>query len=344
MSLICSSRNIALASIAGVLLSTAAIVPATAQDRGKLTVYTYESFTADWGPGPQIEEAFEAKCDCDLDFVSAADGVALLNRLRLEGGRTEADIVLGLDTNIMADAAATGFFAPHGLDVSERYTIPGGFYDDTFVAFDYGFFAVIYDSEVIETPPASMEEFLNGDPSVKIAIQDPRTSTPGLGLMLWIKNLYGDEAPAAYEKLAERTLTVTPGWSEAYGLFTAGEVPMVLSYTTSPAYHILAEETDRYKAAPFAEGHYMQIEIAAQTTKGAESPLAAEFLDFMTTPDFQSIIPQTNWMLPAAGNGVELDPVFGTLVQPENAILFDSDTVALNRNDWIGEWLNAASQ
>ena len=28
----------------------------------------------------------------------------------------------------------------------------------------------------------------------KIVIQDPRTSTPGLGLLTWMKVLYGDEA------------------------------------------------------------------------------------------------------------------------------------------------------
>ena len=45
------------------------IGPAWAQQ--KLTVYTYESFTAEWGPGPQVEKAFEAGCGCDLEFVSA---------------------------------------------------------------------------------------------------------------------------------------------------------------------------------------------------------------------------------------------------------------------------------
>src|SRR3546814_1326957 len=54
----------------------------------------------------------------------------------------------------------------------------------------------------------------------------------------------------------------TKGWSEAYGLFLEGEAPMVLSYSTSPAYHMIAEDEDRYQAAGFAEGHYMQVEVA----------------------------------------------------------------------------------
>ncbi|MFC1502788.1 thiamine ABC transporter substrate-binding protein, partial [Pseudomonadota bacterium] len=33
-----------------------------------LTVYTYSSFASDWGPGPAIKKAFEAQCDCNLEF------------------------------------------------------------------------------------------------------------------------------------------------------------------------------------------------------------------------------------------------------------------------------------
>ena len=40
----------------------------------ELTVYTYDSFISEWGPGPQIEKAFEAECGCDLKFVGAGDG------------------------------------------------------------------------------------------------------------------------------------------------------------------------------------------------------------------------------------------------------------------------------
>ena len=89
--------------------------PLAAQDRPELVIYTYESFVAEWGPGPVIAANFEEICGCDVRFVGAGDGAGLLGRLRLEGARSEADIVLGLDTNLTAEAAATGLLAPHGL-------------------------------------------------------------------------------------------------------------------------------------------------------------------------------------------------------------------------------------
>ncbi|MER9374741.1 thiamine ABC transporter substrate binding subunit [Mesorhizobium sp. M0491] len=314
--------------------------PALAKD--KLTVYTYDSFTADWGPGPVVKKEFEAECGCDVEFVSVADGVALLNRVRLEGASTKADIVLGLDTNLTADAKASGLFAPHGgvTDVN----VPGGWSDDTFVPFDYGYFAVVYDSEKLKNPPKSLKELVEGSADDKIVIQDPRTSTPGLGLLLWVKSVYGDKAPEAWAKLKAKVLTVTPGWSEAYGLFTKGEAPMVLSYTTSPAYHMVAEKTERYQAASFEEGEYLQIEVAGITTAGAKNPLAAKFIAFMTGPKFQDAIPETNWMFPAGKTDKPLNPAFDKLVKPTKTLLFSPDEVAANRKAWVDEWLAVMSK
>ena len=47
----------------------------------------------------------------------------------------------------------------------------------------------------------------------------------------------------------------------------------MLSYTTSPAYHIIAEKKDNYAAANFAEGHYLQ-EVAARTAASKQPELA----------------------------------------------------------------------
>ncbi|MGH6761258.1 MAG: thiamine ABC transporter substrate binding subunit [Phyllobacterium sp.] len=325
------------------LTATASFVVSPASAEGKLTIYTYDSFTAEWGPGPKVKDAFEKECGCQLDLVSVADGVALLNRLKLEGGNTKADIVLGLDTNLTTEARATGLFAPHRIDTS-AIAVPGGYADDIFVPYDFAHFSIIYNSDKIRQPPSSMKELVEGDPRDKIIIQDPRTSTPGLGLLLWIKAIYGDDAAKAWEKLEKRILTVTPGWSEGYGLFTKGEAPYVLSYETSPAYHIIADKEHRYKGTAFEEGNYLQIEVAGMTARGKDNPLSAKFLSFMTGPAFQDIIPETNWMYPAGKTSRPLDPGFQELVKPTKTLILSSDDVAKNRKAWIDEWLSVMSR
>lgn len=334
--------NIRRCALLAAVIATTATAPAYAE-KPTLTVYTYNSFIAEWGPGPALQPLFEAQCGCTLNWVALEDGAALLSRLKLEGQQTEADVVLGLDTNLTAETAATGLVAPHDLDLS-GLKLPVAWEDKDFVPYDYGYFAVVYDSQALPNPPRSLTELTAAGDAAKIILMDPRTSTPGLGLLLWVKEVLGDSAAAAWKNLAGRTLTVTKGWSEAYGLFLKGEAPMVLSYTTSPAYHLMMENTDRYKAVNFAEGNYMQIEVAARLKTSDQPELAKQFLAFLGSKEAQEKIPTTNWMYPVIDLGDALPQVFRDLEVPEKALLMPSATVAANRGAWIEEWLNSAGQ
>lgn len=315
--------------------------PVAAQERPVLTVYTYDSFITEWGPGPLVETAFEAICECDLRFVAAGDGAELISRLRLEGEQTEADIVLGLDSNLMAAAAETGLFTNHALGEVD-YDLPVVWDDPMFVPYDWGYFAFVYDKTRLPEPPASFEALAASD--VSIVIQDPRASTPGLGLLLWVKAAYPDRAGEIWEALADNILTVTPGWTEAYALFTEGEADMVLSYTTSPAYHLIAESDDGKAAASFTEGHYLQVEVAARLASTDEPDLADRFLAFMVSEEFQKVIPETNWMYPAVTPPGGLPAGFDTLITPERALIYPASEAALIRDEALAEWQTALSR
>jgi thiamine transport system substrate-binding protein len=319
--------------IAAVLVSS----PALAQTP-ELTVYTYDSFVSDWGPGPAVKEAFEAECGCTLNLVGAGDGAALLGRLKLEGARSGADIVLGLDTSLISAALETGLFMAHTIEAD--LDLPLEWADPLFLPYDWGYFAFVGNRGVDH--PADFRELAASD--LKIVIQDPRSSTPGLGLLMWVKSVYGDEAGAIWDGLADNIVTVTPGWSEAYGLFLEGEADLVLSYTTSPAYHLIAEEDDSKVALPFREGHYMQIEVAGKLAATDQPELADQFLRFMISDRFQSIIPTTNWMYPAVMPDAGLPEAFSTLIQPDTAILAPIDQADTLRDLALDEWLRALSR
>ena len=322
------------------LLVTTGLLSANVFAADTLTVYTYSSFTAEWGPGPKIKQAFEKACDCTLNLVPLEDGVAILNRLRLEGNHSKADLVLGLDDALISEAKQSGLFVPHPAKL-ESIKVPGGWQDDTFVPYDYGYFAFVYDKDKLKQPPKSLKELVER-PDLKVIYQDPRTSTPGQGLMLWMKSVYGDKAPAAWAELAKKTVTVTKGWSEAYGMFLDGEADMVLSYTTSPAYHLIAENKPQYQAAAFEEGHYRQVEVAAKLKSAKQEKLADQFLQFMVSPAFQQEIPTGNWMYPVIDT--PLPKGFEQMITVAKPLAFSSDEVATNRKGWIREWLQAVTQ
>ncbi|MEV3828590.1 thiamine ABC transporter substrate binding subunit [Aeromonas allosaccharophila] len=322
------------------LLVTTGLLSANAFAADTLTVYTYSSFTAEWGPGPKIKQAFEKECGCSLNLVSLEDGVAILNRLRLEGKYSKADLVLGLDDALISEAKQSGLFAPHPTKL-DGIKVPGGWQDKTFVPYDYGYFAFVYDKEKLKQPPRSLKELVER-PDLKVIYQDPRTSTPGQGLMLWMKSVYGDKAPAAWAELAKKTVTVTKGWSEAYGMFLDGEADMVLSYTTSPAYHLIGENKPQYQAAAFSEGHYRQVEVAAKLNSATQGKLADQFLQFMVSPAFQNEIPTGNWMYPVIDT--QLPKGFEQMISVSKPLAFSADEVATNRKGWIREWLQAVTQ
>ena len=317
-------------------LPTSAATPA-------LTVYTYASFVSDWGPGPLIEPAFEAHCGCDLKFVGVEDGAALLGRLKLEGSRSSADVILGLDTSLVAEAQQTGLLEPHGLNL-DTIDFALSWSDPVFIPYDFGYFGFVYDSEKLANPPTSLRALVNQPQGPRIIIQDPRTSTPGLGLLLWVRKIFGDNDMSAWAALSPRIVTVTKGWSEAYGLFLKGEAPMVLSYTTSPAYHRHVEQTDQYRVAMFEEGHYQQIEVAARLAHSAQPELAKDFLQFLLSDEVQAILPTSNWMLPAVHTEQALPEAFRDDELPRTSLSFEPSEVSTERRHWIKRWLTTLAR
>ncbi|MEM8851469.1 MAG: thiamine ABC transporter substrate-binding protein [Pseudomonadota bacterium] len=297
-----------------------------------LTVYAPDYFASEWGPGPAIAEAFETATGTEIEYVTGD----LLPRLRLEGERTRADVVIGLNTDDAERARQTGLFAPHGVEI-DGLTMPIAWTDETFVPFNWGHTAFVYDATKTEAP-TSFQALVATEDDLRIAIQDPRTSVSGLALALWVHHVFGEEAEAAWAGLAPKITTVTRGWSEAYGLFTDGEVDMVLSYTTSPAYHIIAEGDETKKAAIFPEGHYVMVETAGKIAATDQPDEAQAFLDFILTEDFQSIIPEGNWSLPAKLDADKMPAGFAKLDLPETALIYDSAEAEALRGIVVAEF------
>lgn len=304
-----------------------------------LTVYAGDYFTSEWGPGPMIETGFEEICGCDLQF-STGD---LLPRLLLEGTRTKADVVIGLTSDVTAKARATDLFTTHGQDNS-ALTLPIDWTDDTFLPFNYGHTAFIYNSETMATPPASFDDLLALPDDVKIVIQDPRTSISGLALVLWVQAVYGDKSAEVWEALAPNILTVTKDWSASYGLFTDGEADMVLSYTTSPAYHMFAEDDFTKKAAIFPEGHYFMVETVGKIAQTDQPELADAFMAYVMSRDFQTLIPTANWSLPSALPQSDWPEGWAQLPLPEKVLFYSEAEAANLQVQAIETWRAALSQ
>jgi thiamine transport system substrate-binding protein len=176
------------AGAAVLMLFAAAAVPATpgAEKEAQLVIYAYDSFVAEWGPAPVVIPKFEKMHGVEVKVISVGDAGQVLNRAILEKDNPQADIVLGIDNNMLSRALEEKVLQPYrspNLDAIPEQLI----FDATHAVtpFDYGYFAFVYDSEVLRNPPTSLEELTDARFRKRIIVQDPRTSSPGLGFLLW---------------------------------------------------------------------------------------------------------------------------------------------------------------
>ena len=110
------------------------------------------------------------------------------------------------------------------------------------------------------------------------------------------------------------------------------------------AYHLIAEQDAGYGAVAFDEGHYLQIEVVGKIAGTDQSELAEQFMAFVVSDAFQSIIPTTNWMYPAKLPASGLPEGFETLITPLKSLSFDEGQVVDARSKALEEWLSALSK
>ena len=295
---------------------------ANAVDPARLSeviVYTYDSFCGEWGSGPEIAKRFEEKTGIKVTFIDCGDGVQILSKALLEKKDPYADVLLGLDNNLTEKAAKSGVFEAFKpanaavLDEGLEEALGGKW---LMTPYDYSPFAIIWNSKSGVEAPKCLEDLTKDIYKKKLILMDARTSTPGLGFETWVNKVYGKKAADYMKRLTPSILTMAPGWSVGYGMFTDGEAPLVISYTTSPAYHIEYGEGDQFKALTFTDGHVMQVEGAGLVKGAKNSDGAKMFIEFLISEDAQNVIPTTQWMYPSNKN-VKLPACYDTIEMPK---------------------------
>ena len=309
-----------------------------AQEQDELVVYAYDSFIS-WGLAEATMHQFEEANNCQVTLIAVGDAGQVMNRVILEKDNPHADVVVGIDNNYLAKALKFDILEPYRSD--NLANIPEEFVFDSslhLTPFEYGFIAFVYDSERVQMPPASLSDLTDPAWESKVILEDPRTSSPGVSFLLWTIAVFGEEDYLEYwEKLKPSILTVTKGWDTAYGMFTSGEAPIVLSYATSPAYHVEVEHSTRYLAAAMEEGFYRQIEGMGIVKGARHRELAERFIDYVLTEEFQQEIPLTQWVFPVNPK-VELPKSFEYAAKTDTFLSLEPELIEQNYDTWLRAW------
>ncbi len=337
------SAILVLSLVSALFAQAVSEAPEVSSERS-LTLYCYDTFSSEWGSGPTLIPLFEEETGIKVNVVSTGDAIQMLNQAIMEGDRCPADVIMGISDDSASTAYRSGLFASY--DSPELKNVPEELVFDQekrLLPFDYGAFAFVYDTQSDTPEPKSLEDLKDPIYKGKIILIDPRTSSVGLGLMLWTIEVYGEDGFLDWWKaVGANALTIADGWSSAYGLFTEGEAPIVLSYTTSPVYHAMWEKSTRYKALVFPEGHSATIEGIGIMKNSSHRAEAEAFVDFILSKG-QVETAVANSMYPV-NSTVVLPDEYKYAPLPEKLLHTDAARVSENLERWTDMWTKAMTK
>jgi len=310
-----------------------------------VTLITHDSFDV----SKDVLHDFERSSGIDVEVVPAGDAGQVVNRAILTAGEPEADVLFGIDDNLLHDALDAGVFAPYAsprldavpddleLDAEHRVT-----------PIDRGDVCVNVDGAWLDIAgfgerPSTLTDLepLAGE----LVVENPATSTPGLAFLLATIAEFGDPGFEDYwAQLRERGVIVVDGWEQAYfGEFSGagggeGTHPLVVSYATSPVAEVVFAEEEAPENVVLDETCYRQIEFAGVLAGTEHEAEAQALIDFLLSREFQEDIPLRMFVFPVATDAA-LPSVFADhAVVPEAPLSLDPATVAANRRDWVERW------
>jgi thiamine transport system substrate-binding protein len=323
-----------------------------------LRVLTHDSFTV----SEEIINEFTEETGIELEFLPAGDAGEVVNRAILTKDNPLADILYGIDNSLLARAISEDIFIPYQSPALENVAEQFQF-DETFsvTPVDVGYINFNLDKAYFEENnlvlPSDITDLTTEAYKGLTVVQNPATSSPGLGFMLATIARFGEESDYTWldywRDLRENEVMVSSGWSEAYYTsFThyGGDRPIVLSYATSPAAEVIFAEQPLDNAPTLnlfcTKCVYEQIE-GVGILKGSNNIEAAQkFVDFMLSEKFQTDIPGKMFVYPVVSDitlSTELEQFAATPTQEQIARL-SPDVIEANLQRWLKEWTAVVEQ
>jgi thiamine transport system substrate-binding protein len=288
--------------------------------RPTLRVFASTSFISQWGPGPWLRQEFEKICECRIEFIDASDSVSLFQRLRAKGKNQSADVVFGFDQFDLEMIQQGLEWLPLSLgDVAWLPEVKPYTEISELKPYNWSPLSFVFKISKVEQMPKRVEDLLSPEFSKQLALQDPRMSSPGLQLLLWLVSVKGEERAFEFlRKFSSSVHSYSASWSASEGIFRKQDLKGMFSYFTSPIYYLNVEKTQDYAAVDFEEGVPRQFEFVGVPATCTQCELAQQFVRFVYTVEAQRKIMEQNSMLPVV-SGVIAGTNFEKIVMPRFA-------------------------
>jgi thiamine transport system substrate-binding protein len=315
----------ALGALGILAISAAAISGCSAPAPKAVAVASHDSFVI---PDNLINQ-FKTETGFYLEGgAKLGDAGTLTNKLVLTKGSPVADVVFGIDNTFAGVATSNGII------------------DGDLVPIDYADVCFNYDKQWFATkgltPPASWRQLTEPQYKGLTVLENPATSSTGLAFLFSTIAALGEQGwPSWWAQLKANDVKVAAGWEDAYyidfsGSSGHGQYPIVLSYSSSPADEI--DDDGLSRTVSLNSECFRQIEYAG-VLKNAKNPEGARaFIKFMQSKDFQSALPEANYVYPIV-KGIKLPDAWARFAKPADSFVDVSNLdFDANRRIWQKKW------
>lgn len=311
------------AAVVAVISSLALAGCSPVTDAKSVVLVTHDSFVM----SEELVNKFESESGYELKLVKAGDAGSMTNKLILTKDQPIGDAVFGIDNTLI------GLAKENGLLTGELQPIDFG---DVCLNYDIDWFA----SRGIPAP-SNIAQLV--DPNYKnlTVVQNPASSSTGMAFLATTVAKFGEAGYLNYwSKLKANGVKITAGWEDAYftefsGSSGRGNYPIVLSYSSSPAYEV--RENGKSQTASILNDCFRQTEYAGVLTDARNPKGAAALVKFMISQEFQKALPESMCVYPMIG-GIKLPSDWEKFAPEATTLVGQQLNLMASRKAWITAW------
>ena len=311
------------AAVVAAITSVALAGCSPVTDLKTVVLVTHDSFAM----SDELVHQFEHDSGYKLKVVKAGDAGAMTNKLILTKEQPIGDAVFGIDNTLI------GLAKSNDLVSGDVQPIDFG---DVCMNYDKDWFA----SRNIPVP-SNISQLTSSTYKNLTVVENPASSSTGMAFLITTVAKFGEPGYLDYwKKLKANGVKVTAGWEDAYftefsGSSGHGSYPIVLSYSSSPAYEV--RDNGKSQTASILNDCYRQTEYAGVLT-GAKNPKGAlALVNFMQSQEFQKALPESMYVYPMTRD-LELPSDWEKFAPAATTLAGQQLDVEAGRKGWITAW------
>lgn len=315
----------------GLIAATIAITACSSSDNSakptEVVLVAYDAFT----PQEGIFDQFTKDTGVAVKVVTAGDTGTMVSKAILTAGKPEGDVMWGIDNTFLSRAQKADLLTSYE-PVDEG---------DICVNYDKNWFA-----QRNIPVPQTFEDLAKPAYKNLLVVQDPTTSSPGLGFMLATIAHFGESQWQNYWKqLTANNVKIVSDWTTAYtvefsGSSGKGKYPLVVSYGSSPPAEVVYSSTpiDEPPTGVMESTCFRQTEYVGVLRGTKNEEIAQQLVTYLLDKTFQESMPLTLFVFPVNKEATLPDVFTKFATKPSNPLSISPDIIEKNRDSWLDTW------